>query len=62
MIKVVLAIAKPQKAVPSPPVNEIRYYTFSVIQTAADYASILVTDELNKHKNPYHKYLTRNKK
>jgi hypothetical protein len=57
MIKVVLAMAKPQKATPPHPVNEIRYYNFTVIQTASDNASVLVTDELNKYNNSYHKFL-----
>lgn len=52
MIKVILAVSKPKKAVPPEPVNEIRYYNFTVIQTASDYASVLVEDEkkkLSKH-------------
>ena len=57
MIKVVLAVTKPQKAVPTPPVNQIRYYNFTVIQTADDYASVLVTDDLNKFGNTQPKYL-----
>ena len=59
MIKVVLAVAKPKKAVPPVPVNEIRYYNFTVIQTASDYASVLVTDELNKYNNAYHRHLVK---
>ncbi len=55
MIKVVLAVAKPKKATPPPPVNEIRYYNFTVIQTASDFASVLVADDLNQQDTPYQK-------
>lgn len=57
MIKVILAVAKPAKAVPTPPVNVIRYYNFTVIQTASDNASVLVEDDLGSYYNSTLKYL-----
>jgi|GEM_PF-3643304 len=58
MIKVILAVSKPEKATPSPPDNMVRSYHFTVIQTGKDEASVVVVDK-SKNTDPLLKYQTR---
>jgi hypothetical protein len=59
MIKVILAVSKPEKATPTPPDNVIRSYHFTVIQTGKDEAAVVVADKNNKNTDPLLKYQTR---